>query len=65
VCWWIESYIDTRCLFDKVNTTLQHVLDEEGIHIPFLTQMLNLQVDPETAVNLSQAIGKDKDEKSK
>ena len=52
-------------MFDKMNTALQHVLDVEVIHIPFLTQSLNLQVDPETAVNLSQAIGKDKDEKSK
>jgi len=25
--WWIESYIDTRRMFDRVNTTLQNALD--------------------------------------
>ena len=32
--WWIESYIDTRQMYDKVNTTLQKAFDEVGISLP-------------------------------
>lgn len=34
VRWWIESYIDTRRMFDHVNTALQAAFDEAGIVIP-------------------------------
>jgi small-conductance mechanosensitive channel len=34
VRWWIESYIDTRRMFDHVNTALQAAFDEVGIVIP-------------------------------
>jgi len=43
VRWWIESYRDTRLMFDKVHTALQHALDEAGIECPFPTQSLNLR----------------------
>ncbi len=56
VRWWIESYEDTRRMFDRVNTALQEELDTEGIDIPFPTHTMNLQIDPDTAVNLSQAL---------
>ncbi|MCP4359170.1 MAG: mechanosensitive ion channel family protein [Chloroflexi bacterium] len=59
VRWWIESYEDTRRMFDRVNTTLQKALDIEGVDIPFPTQTMNLQIDPNTAVNLSQAFNSD------
>jgi small-conductance mechanosensitive channel len=49
VRWWIESYRDTRRMFDKVHTALQHALDEAGIDCPFPTQTLNLQFDPKSA----------------
>lgn len=32
--WWIESYIDTRRMFDRVNTSLQKAFDIEGFGIP-------------------------------
>ncbi len=44
VRWWIESYIDTRRVIDRVHTALQHALDEAGIETPFPTQNVNLQV---------------------
>ncbi|MFC2023666.1 mechanosensitive ion channel family protein [Chloroflexota bacterium] len=47
VRWWIESYEDTRRMFDKVHTVLQHALDEAGIVCPFPTQKLNLEVEPQ------------------
>lgn len=43
--WWIESYVDTRRMFDKVNTALQKALDEAGIECPYPTY--NLQVHKE------------------
>jgi MscS family membrane protein len=34
VRWWIESYEDTRRMFDKVHSALQDALDVAGIEIP-------------------------------
>ena len=56
VRWWIESYADTRLIFDQVNTALEGVLDEAGIEMPFPTQTINFQVDPETAKWIVQTI---------
>jgi small-conductance mechanosensitive channel len=53
VRWWIESYEDTRRMFDRVHTVLQNALDEAGIESPFPTQNLNLQMGHETAGQLS------------
>jgi small-conductance mechanosensitive channel len=54
VRWWIESYRDTRQMFDKVHTVLQQALDEAGIECPFPTQTLNLQMNSEAAEQISQ-----------
>jgi len=35
VRWWLESYIDTRRMFDKVNTAIYKALNEANIEIPF------------------------------
>ena len=32
--WWIDSYVDTRRMFDKVNTAVLHALNEAGVEIP-------------------------------
>jgi small-conductance mechanosensitive channel len=56
VRWWIESYADTRRVFDRVNTALQNALDQAGIDMPYPTQSLNVQMDPETAERVSQAL---------
>ncbi len=34
VRWWLDSYVDTRRMFDKVNTALYNALNEAGIEIP-------------------------------
>jgi MscS family membrane protein len=49
VRWWIESYVDTRRVFDRVHTALQHSLDEAGIECPFPTQSVNLRMEHEAA----------------
>jgi MscS family membrane protein len=56
VRWWIESYRDTRRMFDKVHTALQHALDEARIDCPFPTQTLNLQFEPQAAERFSQTL---------
>jgi len=35
VRWWLESYEDTRRMFDRVNTAIYNALRQEGIEIPF------------------------------
>jgi small-conductance mechanosensitive channel len=40
--WWIESYVDTRRMFDRVNSALQIALDEAGVEMPFTTYDINL-----------------------
>ncbi|MFC2055384.1 mechanosensitive ion channel family protein [Chloroflexota bacterium] len=46
VRWWIESYEDTRRIYDRVNTALQKTLDEAGIDMPFATYDVNIKMDP-------------------
>ena len=57
VRWWIESYEDTRRVYDRVNTALQEALDAAGIESPYPIQTVNLQVEPETFDRLSRARG--------
>ncbi len=42
VRWWIHSYVDTRRMFDRVNTALQTALDEAGIKTPYQTLDINI-----------------------
>ena len=35
VRWWLDSYEDTRRMFDRVNTAMYNALLKEGIDIPF------------------------------
>jgi small-conductance mechanosensitive channel len=42
VRWWIESFVDTRRMFDRVNTALQKALDEAGVSLPFDTMDINI-----------------------
>jgi len=42
VRWWIHSYVDTRRIFDRVNTALQVALEHAGIKSPFNTLDINI-----------------------
>ena len=59
VRWWIESYEDTRRMFDRVHRSLQKALDEAGIESPNPAQDINLRLGPETAIQLADALGSD------
>ena len=47
VRWWIESYEDTRRMFDKVHTALQEALEAAGIEIPNDIFDVNLKMEGE------------------
>jgi len=51
VRWWIESYVDTRRMYDKVHSALQEALDEAGIEIPNDAFDVNLRTIEEPDVN--------------
>jgi MscS family membrane protein len=42
---WIEHYVETRRIIDKMNTALYHALHQEGIVIPYPQQVIHLATD--------------------
>ncbi|MDX1475886.1 MAG: mechanosensitive ion channel, partial [Reinekea sp.] len=46
VRWWLDSYVDTRRMFDSVNTAIYKALNEAGIEIPFPQRVVTHKVDP-------------------
>jgi MscS family membrane protein len=52
VRWWIESYEDTRLIYDRVNTSLQQALDEAGIESPYHTFDINVKLGSEELARL-------------
>lgn len=60
--WWIDSYADTRHMFDKVNEALLKGFKEAGIKMPNVTYDLNLKVDDQNVKHFSEAVRKDKPE---
>jgi len=55
VRWWIDSYVDTRHVIDRVHTALQDALDAAEIDMPFPTQTTNFLIEPQMAAQLWQA----------
>ncbi|MGB7875466.1 MAG: mechanosensitive ion channel family protein [Anaerolineales bacterium] len=46
VRWWLDSYVDTRRMFDSVNTAMYKALNEAGIEIPFPQRVVTHKADP-------------------
>ncbi|MFN2292575.1 MAG: mechanosensitive ion channel domain-containing protein [Anaerolineae bacterium] len=61
VRWWIESYVDTRRVVDRVHTALQHALDGAGIESPYPTQNVNMRMMPDDIELLGGSRGDDGD----
>ncbi len=59
--WWINSYVDTRRMFDKVNEALLQGFNEAGIKMPNMTYDLNLKVDGGDVRQFSDSVRKDPD----
>jgi small-conductance mechanosensitive channel len=45
VRWWLESFVDTRRMFDRVNTALYNALKKENIQLPFPQLDVNLKTE--------------------
>jgi small-conductance mechanosensitive channel len=57
--WWIDSYVDTRRMFDKVNEQLLKGFNEAGIKMPNMAYDLNLKVDEQNVKQFSAAVQPD------
>jgi len=57
VRWWLESYIDTRRMFDRVNTAIYNALEAAGIEMPFPQQDVHHKIDPADAGQIAQILG--------
>ena len=53
--WWIDSYVDTRRMFDRVNEALLKAFTEARIGMPNITYDINLKVDDQIVERLSPA----------
>lgn len=58
VRWWLESYADTRRMFDKVNSAIHKALSEAGIEMPFPQQAVHHHIDGTEAKKLSAVFKK-------
>lgn len=58
--WWIDSYVDTRRMFDKVNEQLLDGFNQAGIKMPNMTYDLNLTVDEQNVRQFSEGVRKDR-----
>ncbi len=56
VRWWIDSYVDTRRMFDKVNQVLYTALEGAGIEMPFTTYDVNIKMDKENVNRISEPL---------
>jgi MscS family membrane protein len=54
VRWWIESYVDTRRMFDRVNTALYEALNEAGVDLPFPQLGVHHKVDLDAGAQLTK-----------
>ena len=60
VRWWIDSYVDTRRMFDKVNQVLYTALEGAGIDMPFTTYDVNIKMGKENVNHISESLDGDK-----
>lgn len=56
--WWLDSYWDTRRMFDKVNTAIYNALNEAGVAMPFPQVDVHHKVDAEDAERISSTFGR-------
>ncbi len=55
VRWWLDSFVDTRRMFDSVNTAIIKALGEERIEIPNPVRDLNHKIGELEARKLAAA----------
>jgi MscS family membrane protein len=65
VRWWIDSYIDTRRMFDRVNTKIYKALETAGVELPPPLREVHHHIDEENTARLSKALRDGLKEKSR
>jgi small-conductance mechanosensitive channel len=63
VRWWLDSYEDTRRMFDRVNTAMYNALRAEGIEMPFPQRDVHHHFNDDRAITI-EPMGKDKSGKA-
>ena len=53
VRWWLDSYYDTRRMFDKVNTAIYNALNETNIEIPYTQLEVSHKIDKQNREGIS------------
>ncbi len=56
VRWWLDSYVDTRRMFDKVNTAMYDALNEAGIEMPYPQRVVSLKMNKPDADQIKDAL---------
>jgi small-conductance mechanosensitive channel len=57
VRWWLESYEDTRRMFDRVNTAVYRALLAKGIDVPFPQCVVHHQIDTVQVERIAGGLG--------
>lgn len=60
--WWIESFVDTRRMFDTVNQALYTALSDAGVEMPFTTYDVNIKFDGVNSERVADTFAPDKKE---
>jgi MscS family membrane protein len=56
VRWWLESYVDTRQMFDRVNTAIYQALADAKIEIPFPQREVHHRIDGAHIENIRKIV---------
>ncbi len=54
--WWLESFIDTRRMFDRVNSAVYNALAEAGIEIPMTQREVHHKIDQEQTRRIIEVV---------
>ncbi len=52
--WWLDSYVDTRRMFDHVNSAIYTNLQKAGIELPFPQRDVNFKIDQRQQKNITE-----------
>lgn len=61
VRWWLESFIDTRRMFDKVNTAMYKALYAANIELPFPQRVVHHRINENESENFVRILKESKD----
>ena len=60
VRWWLDSYVETRRMFDRVNTAMYNALKTAEIKLPFPQRDIHHKIDDHSASRLAEFIQRKK-----